>query len=203
MVRNLYFFLNLFRGIPAYLLLQKSGAAKILREETKGYAYFFEEDVPASFFAQFHQLMCRCDCYRSQAFYRCLQHSHICSSLIRLLFPIKKDLEIEGEIAEGLVIYHGHGTVIAPYKMGKNCSVYQGVTIGANTKPGCQRSNPIIGDNVCIYTNAVVAGGITIGDNVSIGAGAVVMKDVPSNSVVIGNPCSIKQKKNQDAQHLT
>ena len=109
------------------------------------------------------------------------------------VFPLKKDLEIEGEIGEGLVIYHGHGTVIAPHSIGKNCAVYQGVTIGRNPKPGREIHNPTIGDNVSIFANAVVAGGITIGDNVTVGAGAVVMKDVPANSVVIGNPCVIKQ----------
>ena len=73
MVRKLYFALNLLRGIPAYLLLAISGAKDILCAEAGGYRYFFEEDVPSSFFAQFHHLMCRCDCYRTQAVYRCMQ----------------------------------------------------------------------------------------------------------------------------------
>lgn len=46
-----------------------------------------------------------------------------------------------------------------------------------------------------VFTNAVVAGGITIGDNVTIGAGAVVMKDVPANSIVMGNPGVIREKQ--------
>ena len=54
---------------------------------------------------------------------------------------------------------------------------------------------PQIGNNVTVYTNAVVAGDIVIGDNVDIGAGSVVMKDVPSNTVVIGNPCVFKRKR--------
>ena len=45
------------------------------------------------------------------------------------------------------------------------------------------------------FANAVVAGGITIGDNVTIGAGAVAMKDVPADSVVLGNPCVIRPKQ--------
>ena len=124
-----------------------------------------------------------------------VQASTMCSYLVRLLYPPKKDMEVLGEIGEGLVIYHGHGTVIAPYRIGKNFSVYQGVTIGRNAKPGREINNPIIGDNVTIFTNAVVAGGITIGDNVTIGAGAVVMKDVPANSIVMGNPCVIREKQ--------
>lgn len=101
----------------------------------------------------------------------------MCSYLIRLLYPPKKDMELLGQIGEGLVIYHGHGTVIAPYSIGKNFSVYQGVTIGRNAKPGREINNPIIGDNV------------------TIGAGAVVMKDVPANSIVMGNPCVIREKQ--------
>lgn len=55
---------------------------------------------------------------------------------------------------------------------------------------------PTIGNNVSIYTNAVVAGNITIGDDVKIGAGAVVMQDVPDHSLVFGNPCQIIKNNN-------
>lgn len=110
----------------------------------------------------------------------------------KISFPLKKDMEIgRCEIKGGLVCYHGHGIVINAEKIGKNLSIWQGVTIGKNIN---SEQLPIIGDNVSIYTNAVVAGAIRIGDNVKIGAGAVVMKDVPSDSVVIGNPCVIKKR---------
>ena len=98
----------------------------------------------------------------------------------------------------GIAIYHGHGTIIDAHRIGKNFSVYQGVTIGRNRHDHEDISNPIIGDNVTVFTNAVVAGGIHIGNNVKIGAGAVVMKDVPDNSVVIGNPCVIKEIMNEN-----
>ena len=77
------------------------------------------------------------------------------------------------EIKGGLVCYHGHGIVINAEKIGKNLSIWQGVTIGKNIN---SEQLPMIGDNV------------------KIGAGAVVMKDVPSDSVVIGNPCVIKKR---------
>lgn len=49
-------------------------------------------------------------------------------------------------------------------------------------------NHPIIGDNVTVYSNAVVIGGIRIGNNVVIGAGSVVLSDCPDNSVWVGNP---------------
>ena len=88
--------------------------------------------------------------------------------------------------------FHGHGTVISANRIGENLSVWQGVTIGMNPK---SPKAPTIGNNVSIYTNAVVAGDITIGNNVQISAGTVVMQDVPDNSLVIGNPCIIKKKQ--------
>lgn len=85
--------------------------------------------------------------------------------------------------------------MIVCQKAGKNLTVYQGATIGKNSKTDKEKNPmPIIGDNVTVYTNAVVAGNIVIGDNVEIGAGTVVMKDVPSNTVVIGNPCRFRKK---------
>ncbi len=74
--------------------------------------------------------------------------------------------------------------------------MYQRVIIGKNSKDG-KKDNvmPVIGDNVTVYSNAVVAGDITIENNVEIGAGAIVMKNVPSNTTVIGNPCIFKEKK--------
>ena len=71
--------------------------------------------------------------------------------------------------------------------MGDNCQIWQGVTIG-KSHSGINQPRPIIGNNVKICTNAIVLGGITIGDNVTIGAGAVVIKSVPDNCTVVGNP---------------
>lgn len=144
-------------------------------------------------FRAFNLLLWKYPPYRNQVVFRCAAGSRLWGYALRLLYPPKRDLEVGGEIGEGLVVYHGHGTVIAAHSIGKDFQIYQGATVGNNRKPGQERHNPIIGDNVTVYTNAVVAGNITIGDNVEIGAGAVVMKDVPSNSVVIGNPCVIRQ----------
>jgi len=77
--------------------------------------------------------------------------------------------------------------VVLVESAGKNLTLWQGVTIGKN-----RGRYPTIGDDVKIYTNAVVCGPIRIGHNVSIWAGAIVMQNIPDGSLVYGNPCVIK-----------
>ena len=88
---------------------------------------------------------------------------------------------------------HPVGIVINPSaKIGKNCVIYQNVTIGSgkySEKYNCQV--PIIGENVTIYANSVVIGGIYVGKNSVIGAGSIVVRDVPENVIVAGNPAKI------------
>ena len=108
--------------------------------------------------------------------------------LSRWWLPGKTNLEIStNEIGGGLIIQHGFSTIISAEKIGRNCKVYQQVTIGYSH----ELRAPVIGDNVEVCCGAKVIGGITIGDNVLIGANAVVVKDVPSNSVVAGVPARI------------
>lgn len=95
------------------------------------------------------------------------------------------------------VFIHPVGVVISKSAViGKNCGIYQNVTIGdGKLNPKTNRTAPIIGDNVIIYANAVVIGGITIGDNAVIGAGSVVLNDVEANTIVAGNPARVIRKK--------
>lgn len=97
-------------------------------------------------------------------------------------YPVQSTVEIyvrSGEIGENFWLPHRYCVVNAE-KIGKNVSILQGVTIGDD-----QNGNrPVIGDNVVIYPNAVVVGGITIGNNSYIGAGSFVNYDVPEGSTV-------------------
>lgn len=88
-----------------------------------------------------------------------------------------------------MFIQHGFATVIGAEKIGKHCFINQQVTIGYNGDKA-----PIIGDNVTITCGAKVIGGIHIGDNCIIGANSVVVKDIPSNSTVVGVPGRIIKK---------
>jgi serine O-acetyltransferase len=92
------------------------------------------------------------------------------------------------KIGKGLFIDHGMGVVIGETTViGDNVTLYQGVTLGGTGKEKGKR-HPNIGNNVVIGTGAKVLGNITVADNAYIGANAVVVKDVPLNSTVVGVP---------------
>ncbi|WP_276530514.1 serine acetyltransferase [Psychroserpens algicola] len=93
------------------------------------------------------------------------------------------------KIAGGLMCYHPFATVINAKSIGKNFQFRNSLTIG--NKFNDNTLVPVIGDNVVVGANVAIIGDITIGNNVIIGAGSVVVKDVPSNSVVAGNPAKI------------
>ncbi len=82
-------------------------------------------------------------------------------------------------------------------KIGKNCVVFQQVTIGSNTLPDSKNfGSPIIGDNCYIGAGAKIIGRLTIGNNVRIGANCVVYRSVPDNSVVFpGDQTVLKKEK--------
>ena len=94
-------------------------------------------------------------------------------------------------IGRGLVIQHGHSMRLGAQSVGENLQIWHNVTV-AKDRPGGER--PIIGNNVKIYTGAVVLGGIALGDNVVVGACTVVLKSVPDNCVVVGNPARIVRR---------
>jgi serine O-acetyltransferase len=91
---------------------------------------------------------------------------------------------------------HPIGIVIGiGVEIGKNCTIYQNVTIGAKSQKDADNGiYPKIGNNVTIGCNTVVIGNIEVGDNVKIGASTLVNCDIPHNVIVVGNPCRIIKK---------
>lgn len=110
----------------------------------------------------------------------------------------KTGIEIHpgARIGKGLFIDHGHGVVIGETAIiGDNVTIYQGVTLGGTGKEKGKR-HPTVGDNVMISAGAKVIGSFTIGNNSRIGAGSVVLSEVPPNSTVVGVPGRVVKRDN-------
>lgn len=102
----------------------------------------------------------------------------------------KTGIEIHpgAQIGKGLFIDHGTGVIIGETTIiGDNCTLYQGVTLGGTGKEHGKR-HPTLGNNVMVSAGAKVLGSFKIGDNSKIGAGSVVLEEVPPNSTVVGVP---------------
>lgn len=107
-------------------------------------------------------------------------------------------LEFSPEAAVGKGLYLGHPyniTVGSGVTLGDNVNIHKGATVGVENR-GKRAGAPTIGSCVFIGINATVIGNITIGDDVMIGPGAFVNFDVPSHSVVVGNPGVVHHKEN-------
>lgn len=95
------------------------------------------------------------------------------------------------KIGKGLVVYHGVALVINDRAIiGDRCVLRHSTTIGVGRTDTIEFTGdaPIIGNDVDIGANVVILGGVRVGDNARIGAGSVVVHDVPHGAVVVGNP---------------
>lgn len=108
------------------------------------------------------------------------------SQLVRWMTGV--EIHPGARIGKGLFIDHGMGVVVGETAiLGDNVTLFQGVTLGGTGKEQGKR-HPTIGHNVVVGAGAKVLGNITVGDNSYIGANAVVIRDVPPNSTVVGVP---------------
>ncbi|QUH25416.1 serine O-acetyltransferase [Serpentinicella alkaliphila] len=118
----------------------------------------------------------------------------IISNISRFLTGI--EIHPGAKIGRKAFIDHGTGVVIGETsEVGNNVTIYQGATLGGTGKDKGKR-HPTIGDNVVISAGAKVLGPFTVGENSRIGAGSVVLKEVPPNCTVVGVPGRIVVKDN-------
>ena len=110
------------------------------------------------------------------------------------------ELPCEAKIGNNFIIDHFGGIIISGYaQFGNNCRIRNGVVVGL--KNINNPTAPVLGNDVDIGAGAKVLGPITIGDRVSIGANAVVLQNIPDDSIAVGIPATIKTKRqNKDAQ---
>lgn len=111
--------------------------------------------------------------------------------IIQIITGIEFPREVT--VGAGFTIHHFGGIIVSGYaKFGDNCLIRNGVVVGLrHVDDPCA---PVIGNNVDIGAGAKLLGPITIGDNVLIGANAVVLRDVPSDSIAVGIPAVVKPR---------
>lgn len=106
------------------------------------------------------------------------------------------------KIGQGVFIDHGMGVVIGETaEIGDNVTLYQGVVLGGSGKEKGKR-HPTIGNNVVIAAGAKVLGSFRVGDNSRIGAGAVVLTEVPPNCTVVGIPGRVVKENGQRVEPI-
>ena len=122
-----------------------------------------------------------------------LYAARLLSFLSRLWSNI--DIHPGATIGRRFFIDHGAGVVIGETaEIGDDVTLYHGVTLGG-TSWSKGRRHPTLGNGVLVGAGAKILGPITLGDNVRVGANSVVVKDVPSNSTVVGIPGKVVQSR--------
>lgn len=139
--------------------------------------------------------------------FRKLQSGRGCRPIFKLLhriaqFVYRCEISENVKIGKGLYINHPYGiTINSKAIIGDNCNIHKGVTIGQENR-GKRKGVPTIGDCVWIGINSTIVGNITIGSDVLIASNVFVNCDIPSHSIVFGNPCIIRHKDNATEYYI-
>ena len=176
-------YLNLIRSIPAFLMYFKMQDKKSVNEDLK------KINQPPNYIGLHRALYQKYNCFRNIFYARTVKEYPFQTKLSKVLWYPMKDcgIEVADGFGGGMRVFHGHSTIICAKSIGDNFTTYQNVTLGRGKM--INGSNiPIIGNNVTVYTGAIIIGGVHIGNRVTIGAGTVVVKDVPDDTTVVSSP---------------
>lgn len=168
------FSLNLLRCLPHLILYYCHSSKYIIRKDITRWLRIL--GYPYNLTVGFIYLLAFVPEYRNLFYVRI---GGLTAHFLKLLCPEMKTLNlVTKDIGEGLFIRHGFASGISAKSIGKNCTIYQQVSIGSLD------GFPTILDNVTIYPGAVILGDVRIGNNVIIGANSSVFQDIPDNSTV-------------------
>lgn len=187
-MKSLLIIFSCWRFFPHWVYFKVAYNRQVINDDIRRNLKLFRNTEKISFL-NFCDILCFHKEVRNVFYARVAKHHKIFSKALSLLAKpqLMLDISSTAEIDGGLIIQHGYCTIVDPKKMGKNCWINQGVTIGYTNDTDC----PTIGDNVTIYAGAKVLGNVHIGNNVIVAANAVVVNDIPDNAIVGGVPAKI------------
>ena len=187
-IRRALVWLNLWRVFPAWLVFLTNKFKDKCAEDLAEWVRYEAEATEKSRMMRLGYFLVNCKECRN-IFQNRLRRNPIQYMIMRLLFPPLESCYISmppEDLGGGFSLQHGFSTIVSAKSMGKRCRVNQQVTIG---HVGLEA--PVIGDDVRISAGAIVIGKITVGSGAMIGAGSVVVKDVPENATVVGTAARV------------
>lgn len=195
--------MDIFKILPwEYLGFNRDDYIKMIEQDYKFNASFRNKEVlPMEFLMGYEWRFIKC-----LRRYQC-NKNNIWGTIFKIYLKIlsfKTGIDVEGNdsFGKGLIVGHwGRIVINGNVKFGKELFITHGVTIGRDIR-GKRKGVPTIGNRVCIRANSTVVGNIRIGDDVLIAPNTFVNFDVPSHSVVIGNPAKIHSREHATEGHL-
>ena len=195
--KRLFAVINYWRTLPVYLCAICSSQKHLIKADVDRWNEI--DQINFNFFESLNWYMTYKKEFRNLIQHRLKNPSRSIASLVhsviaRILWKPLETLYIyTKEIGGGLYIQHGFATIISAKSIGKNCRIYQQVTIGYK-----QEFCPVLGDNVSVTCGAKVLGDVTMQSNSLAAAGSVVVKDVPENAIVGGVPAKVIGYKDEN-----
>ena len=176
--------------IPHLLIFSFSSQKVLILEDVQTYMTKKRLDLSGALGLLF---LLENDKYYRKMFYHRISRA---SYLVKWYAPGASTFFPQGSIGGGVYLPHPYATILNAQSIGKHFTCRQCTTIG-NKEDGRNDLRPTIGDNVTLGANVCIVGDIHIGNNVVIGCGSVVVRDVPDNSVVAGNPARVIKEKTE------
>jgi serine O-acetyltransferase len=204
--------------VPGGCVCEDGGLFAALREDLDRYVYvahrYFGTAGPLAplRIGLLSQGLWATTAYRLNHYARYRLHSRLLSALTsvvhRFVMALTRiHIDSASHIGAGLKFSHGGPIILGPERVGRNCDIFQYVTLGGNEstvdeydfdKPHA----PILGDRVHVGPGAVIAGPVTVGDDVAVGANSLVVRDVPPRAVVVGVPARLVSRNGSFKQVL-